>query len=127
MREEFLYQNKIFKDRRKELRNDSTEFERLLWDKLKGSRLNGLKFTRQYSVGPYILDFYCPKLRLGIELDGNQHREKDAVLYDKDRTDYLEAANINIIRFWNEEITTNILKVLEKIQCEITRIGPTPA
>ena len=81
----FLYNNQILKDRRKNLRNNQTPAELLLWSKLKRSQLNGSKFIRQYSVGPYILDFYCPKFRLGIELDGNQHKSSDSVIYDTER------------------------------------------
>jgi very-short-patch-repair endonuclease len=115
MNEKFLYQNKIFRDRRKELRNNATEAEKILWGELKCSKLGVLKFVRQYSVGPYILDFYCPKLRLAIELDGSQHGEQDAILYDKDRSDYLEAVHIKVLRFKNMEIVNNLKGSLNKI------------
>ena len=61
------------KTRRRSLRKSSTDAERKLWSKLRNKQLAGLKFFRQYSVGPYILDFYCPTLRLDIEADGGQH------------------------------------------------------
>lgn len=122
MNSKFLYNNKVLKDRRKELRNDATEAEKILWDNLKHSKLGGFKFVRQYSVGPYILDFYCPKLRLAIELDGRQHDEMEAFLYDKDREDYLNTVYIKTIRFWNKEIMDNIKGSLNKILIQATKM-----
>jgi very-short-patch-repair endonuclease len=126
MNEKFLYQNKIFKERRKELRNGATDAEKILWENLKHRKLGGFKFVRQYGVGPYILDFYCSKLRLAIELDGSQHGEQDAVLYDKDRTDYLDAVHIKVLRFWNMEIIKNLNGSLNKILNEALN-GQTPS
>lgn len=111
----FLYNNKILRDRRRDLRNNQTEEERLLWSKLKNKQLKELKFVRQYSVGPYILDFYCPKLRLAIELDGDQHTEAEAVEYDKARNAYLETVDIKTLRFWNNEVHENIHGIIDKI------------
>ena len=125
MEDKFLYQNKVFKDRRKELRNNSTEVETILWNHLKSSKL-GFKFTRQYSVGPYILDFYCPKLRLAIELDGDQHKEKEAVLYDEDRTKFLDGADITVIRFWNHDVMKNTGIVIAQIKNQISNMA-TPS
>ena len=82
----FLYNDPKLKPRRKDLRKAETVDEELLWVKLRRKSL-GYKFTRQYSVGPYILDFYCSERRLGIELDGSHHLlNKD---YDKERDNYL--------------------------------------
>ncbi len=111
MAETFLYQNPIFKNRRKELRNCATDAEKVLWAKLRKSRL-GYKFTRQYSVGPYVLDFYCPQFRFAIELDGNVHNNPDVKIYDKERGEYLKSRDILTIRFWNSEITSDTEKVL---------------
>jgi len=123
MNKQFLYNNKVLRDRRQELRNGATEAEKILWDNLKHSKLRGFKFVRQYSVGPYILDFYCPKLRLAIELDGSQHGGQDAILYDKDRNDYLDAVYIKVLRFWNMEITKNIKGSIDKILQEILKVA----
>ena len=71
------------------------------------------KFTSQYSVGPYILDFYCVERRLVIELDGFQHIENKE--YDTERDNYLLCNDIKVVRFWNREINANIDKVLDKI------------
>lgn len=75
----------------------------------------GHKFRRQHSIGRYVLDFYSPKLRLGIELDGSQHLKDDQVDYDQARTDWLAAQNIKIIRYWNNEILNQMESVLEDI------------
>lgn len=123
----FLYQNPIFKDRRKELRNNQTESEVLLWEKLKGSQIENYKFIRQYSAGPYILDFYCPKLRLAVELDGSTHSDNESKLYDKDRDQYLKSVNIQTIRFWNSEVKSNIENVLQKIKSAIKSRSSSPS
>ena len=115
----FLYNNKTLRGRRRELRNNQTDEEKILWAKLKNSKIKGFKFVRQYSVGPYILDFYCPKIRLAIELDGNQHKDMENKLYDQDRDDYLRSMDIKTIRFWNQDINKNINNVLEKISAFI--------
>ena len=75
----------------------------------------GQKFFRQYSVGSYILDFYCPKTRLAIELDGESHIPNDQKLYDAERTKYLNGNNIKVLRFWNDEVINNIDIVIQKI------------
>lgn len=112
----FLYNDPKFKPRRKELRHNETKEEKLLWNSLRRKNIS-FKFTRQYSVGPYILDFYCSKKRIGIELDGFQHLEnKD---YDRERDDYLSLNDIKILRFWNSEVSGNIDKVLKKIKSEL--------
>ena len=101
--------------RRKELRNNSTPQEILLWLKLKNSQL-GLKFRRQHSIGGYIVDFYCPFKKLAIEIDGSQHFEKESKEYDKVRSYYLRGLDIKVLRFTNADINTNIEEVLLKIK-----------
>ena len=102
---------------RQELRNDETPAERLLWRYLRGKQLNGYRFRRQHGIGSYILDFYCPSGRLGIELDGNVHEDVIRQEYDLERTKYLkEMANIRIVRFDNEDVLNHIEAVIEKIQ-----------
>lgn len=101
------------KPKRKNLRNASNPQEIKLWNRLKNNQL-GFKFRRQHSVDFYILDFYCPKVRLGIELDGSVHNS--TTVYDNYRTRYLEAFDIKILRFWNDEIDNNIEKVLDIVK-----------
>ncbi len=74
----------------------------------------GFKFFRQYNVGPFVLDFYCPVCRLAIEADGGQHNEEQKE-YDARRTEYMNARDIRVLRFWNNEILENIEAVWEKI------------
>ncbi|MDO8565250.1 MAG: endonuclease domain-containing protein [bacterium] len=105
------------KERRVELRKNQTPEEALLWQKLRQRKL-GPKFKRQHSVGPYILDFYCPERRLAIELDGFQHVENKG--YDKERSNYLSDLGIKVVRFWNSEVSDNIDFVLSKISLELS-------
>lgn len=65
-------------EKRRELRNNSTKAESLLWQQLKGKQVAGFKFRRQYSVGKFVLDFYCAERKLAIELDGSSHDGEDA-------------------------------------------------
>ncbi len=114
MKPNFRLNRPDLKERRQLLRNRSTPAELFLWKYLKGQK-TGYKFQRQYSVDYYILDFYCPEKRLGIELDGNQHDIKETSEYDKHRTYYLSGFNIKIIRFRNDEVLGNVQEVLSKI------------
>ena len=111
----FPLNNPEFKQRRCDLRRNQTEAEKSLWQQLRNRKLNGLKFYRQFSVGPYILDLYCPALGLGIELDGGQHADDDAMKYDEYRSEYLLAYGIKVIRFWNNDVMNNMECVLNRI------------
>lgn len=101
------------KEFRKKLRNNATPQEKILWLKLKNGQL-GVKFRRQHSIGPYIIDFYCSEKKLIIELDGGQHIEKQKKHDDK-RSDYLKKLNFTILRFWDNEVNNNLNGVLYKI------------
>lgn len=92
------------KERRQELRNKSTEAEKLIWNLVRNNRL-GCKFYRQYSFDNYVVDFYCPKNKLAIEIDGGIHKKNQK--YDEYRTKYLNAFNIKVIRFSNETVIKN--------------------
>ena len=107
------------KDRRRELRRNQTDAERKFWQQIKNKKIAGLKFYRQFSVGPFILDFYCPKLRLAVELDGGRHSEKEQADHDVKRTEYLESKNIKVLRFWNNDISRNMEGAIMKLQEEI--------
>lgn len=91
----------------------------MLWSKIRNRQLNKLKFLRQYGVGPYILDFFCPQIRLAIELDGEQH--KDAKEYDKERELFLRDKDIKALRFWNNEILDDIGSILKIIEENIKK------
>lgn len=112
------------KSRRIKLRKRSTDAERKLWSKLRARQLDGFKFYRQFSAGPYILDFYCPACRLAVELDGGQHTEEMKILYDEKRTEYLNKNNIRVMRFWDDDVLNNIEGVSIEISKNLT--PPTP-
>ena len=95
------------------LRKEETKAEKILWKKLRSNNL-GIKFRRQHPVDMYILDFYAPKTKLAIELDGSIHKENKE--YDKERTRYLESKKIKVVRFWNSEVENNLENVLNKIR-----------
>lgn len=104
---------------RRRLRNEATRAELMLWEHLQGKKLKGLKFRRQYGVGPYVVDFYCPKFKLAIELDGDTHYEDDAQENDRERENYIKTYDVHFLRFTNNEVYGNLDGVLEKIREEI--------
>jgi len=99
---------------RKVLRNSATVHEVILWSRLRRSQL-GFKFRRQHSIGKYIVDFYCPKKKLIIEVDGGQHDEGNARRYDENRTKYFESLGMKVLRFWDNEVNNNISGVIQEI------------
>lgn len=101
--------------RRKELRKNQTPQEDKLWWCLKDKRL-GIKFRRQHSVGGYILDFYCSKKKLIIELDGKIHASKEAREYDEIRDKYFEELGYTVLRFTNLEVENDIKEILNRIK-----------
>ncbi len=115
------------RSRRKELRNNPTQAETQLWGVLQHSSLEGFKFRRQHSVGYYILDFYCSSERLAIELDGDSHFTDDGVTYDIERTRFLNALNIRVLRFTNTEVCNCLEAVCERMLSEIRNPSLPPA
>ena len=111
----FLKNDSTFKDRRRELRRNQTDVEKVLWSKVRNKQLLALKFFRQYSVGAYILDFYCPAVKLAVELDGGQHNLPDGIAYDTERTAFLNAHGIAVVRYWNSDVLQNIDGVIEDL------------
>ncbi|MDZ7841306.1 MAG: endonuclease domain-containing protein [Gammaproteobacteria bacterium] len=101
------------KPRARALRRQATDAERLLWSCLRGRRLMGRKFRRQVAVGPYIVDFMSVEDSLIIEADGGQHM--DHARYDARRTAFLASRGYRVLRFWNNEILTELDNVLEAI------------
>jgi very-short-patch-repair endonuclease len=116
----FIRNDPKLKKRRKELRHNQTEAEKLLWVQLRNKRLYGVKFFRQYSIGPYVLDFYSPTFRFAIELDGGQHSEEEQKEYDENRSEYLKSHDMEVMRFWNNEVMQNIEGVLVRIAERVT-------
>ncbi len=104
----------------RKLRKELTPAERKLWAYLRGDKLNGINFRRQHAIGNYIADFCSPKAKLIIELDGSQHLEQEE--YDKERTKYLELQGYKVIRFWNNQVTSDINGVILAVTFAIEEI-----
>ncbi|MFW5770530.1 MAG: endonuclease domain-containing protein [Spirochaetota bacterium] len=108
--------NHMSKIRRQKLRNEATIAEKTLWHYLRKNRVKNVKFRRQHSIGPYIVDFYAPQVKLVIEVDGPTHYEEKAIMFDKERTKFIESNGIKVIRFTNNEVYTNIDGILTVIE-----------
>lgn len=117
-----MYNDPEYKELRKELRQKQTLVENLLWQKLRKKQMLGYKFFRQFGVLNYILDFYCPKLRLSIELDGGYHQNKLIKESDRCRTNELNSLNITEIRFNNDQVLNDMDSVLKQIQQKISAL-----
>ena len=107
--------------RRKDLRKKSTKAEKILWEYLRNRNLAGFKFKRQYSVDSFIIDFYCPKVKLGIEVDVEVHFTEEAKNYDENRSGFLSDFGIDIIRFRNDDIYNNLKVVLNTIEDKLKK------
>ncbi len=103
------------KEKRRILRHNMPPAEVLLWSKLRSKQIGGMKFRRQYSVGPFVVDFYCVASRLAIELDGESHEGEAAADYDAVRQQWIETFDIRFLRFSNAQVYTNLESVLETI------------
>ena len=111
------------------LRKKQTEAEKKLWAILRNRQLAGIKFRRQFFIGRYILDFYCPEYMVGVEADGGQHYEDKGREGDEIRTKELKELGVEIIRFSDREILTNIDGVYEVIGRVLEKrkeINPSP-
>ncbi len=104
----------IFEKARK-LRENMTTEEKLLWDELKENKLDGMRFKPQHPIDVYVADFYCHKLKLVIEVDGENHGKAEQKDYDIGRTEELNKLGIEVIRFSNEEVNLSMNRVVEEI------------
>ena len=115
------------KQKRRDLRNNSTPAEIKLWKYLKNKQLKNRKFRRQHSIGNYIVDFYCHQEKLAIELDGLVHKNIVTIDYDQKRTKIINSHGVRVIRFENDEVFNDIENVLLKIEnCFSNTTTPTP-
>jgi len=108
-----LYNDKLLQPLRRKLRTTPTDAERFLWQRIRDKQILNQRFLRQYGVKNYVLDFYCPAIRLAIELDGGQHAENK--IADDARTKVLNFQNIIVLRFWNNDVFQNTDGVLQSI------------
>jgi len=128
-----VYNQPYLKSVRKNLRQQGISAERVLWSRIRNKQQK-YKFRRQYSVGRYVLDFYCPKVKLGIEVDGATHGSKVEVKKDIEKENFINRFGIKIIRFINIDIYNHIDGVLWDINCQCkkreselkTRPHPSP-
>jgi very-short-patch-repair endonuclease len=110
-----LQYDKRLKQFSRTLRKNMTDSEILLWEKIRGRQLKGHQFYRQKVIGRYIVDFYCPKAKLIIEVDGGQHHSAEGIDRDKIRDDFLGVSGLKVIRFSDSEVCKNLRGVIEKI------------
>ncbi|MBK7157645.1 MAG: endonuclease domain-containing protein [Ignavibacteria bacterium] len=111
------------KEKRRKLRNNMTNAEKLLWERIRNRQVRKKRFLRQYSVLKYVIDFYCPEIKLAIEVDGDIHISEESIEYDKNRQTEIENYGIKFLRIKNEEVFANIHNVILKIE---TIIDGTP-
>ena len=104
----------------RQLRRNMTDAERLLWSRLRARQLGGHRFRRQHPIGPFIVDFVCLDAKLIVEIDGGQHND---TTLDVNRNTRLQAAGFRVLRFWTNDVLSNITGV-----CEATAeaLGPHP-
>ena len=99
----------------KTMRHNATDAENLMWQILRAKRFMNLKFHRQHVIKPYIVDFYCHEIGLVIELDGGQHNTEDGKEYEAERTKFLEALGLTVVRYWNHDVLGRTDVVLEHL------------
>jgi very-short-patch-repair endonuclease len=114
-----------FLDFARRLRKNQTDAEKLLWSILRSRQLLGVKFRRQHSIGPYILDYYCHDYKLCIELDGGQHYTSQGQKEDEARAVFLAKRGVRILRFGNGDVLKNLEGVLLAIVEKVTSLTPS--
>lgn len=97
------------------MRTNATDVEHLMWQILRNKQFMNLKFRRQHVIKPYIVDLYCYEIGLVIELDGSQHGLDDAIEYDVERTKFLEALGLKVVRYWNHDVLGQTDVMLEDL------------
>jgi very-short-patch-repair endonuclease len=120
MRKNQVHNQPVLKETRRILRANLTAAEAVMWKALRGSQVAGRKFRRQHSVGPYVLDFYCPQEHLAVELDGHGHFTPSGQAYDADRDAYLNSLGIRVLRFENRFVFSDLESILHAIEAAFT-------
>ncbi|MEW6375304.1 MAG: endonuclease domain-containing protein [Thermodesulfobacteriota bacterium] len=111
-----LNYNKTLKEYSRRLRKEMTDAERKLWSKIRGKQLKGYQFYRQKPIGNFIVDFYCPKANLVLELDGGQHYTEEGKAKDMRRGEFMRSIGLRVLRFSDKEVFENMDGVIEKIE-----------
>lgn len=117
------YNTKKMTKTRQALRRNMPKAEIILWSYLKGKQIQGLKFRRQYSIDKNTVDFYCPEIRMSIEVDGESHLYEKQKEKDLEKETQLEKANIKLVRYLNTDIYDNIEGVIEDLYKQIEEIN----
>ncbi len=112
------YNKKSEQEKRRFLRSNMTYCEKIVWTYLRKRQL-GYRFLRQYSVDHFVIDFYCPELKLAIEIDGSVHEKPDQKKYDEERQRYIKQYGIKFLRITNEELIGNPNKAFDKIESSL--------
>jgi len=107
--------NRNLKQYSRQLRENMTDAERRLWAKIRMKQLKGYQFYRQKPIGDYIVDFFCPRAKLVIEVDGSQHFSDKITEYDRIRNEYLSSLGLRVLRFTNIDVLTHIEGIVESI------------
>ena len=110
------YNKSSEKEKRRKLRQNQTNAEELVWRYLRNKQMLGYKFKRQYSVNHFVIDFYCPELKLAVEVDGASHNNLEQQEYDIQRQKYMESFNIKFVRIKDEELLGNPNQEFMKIE-----------
>ncbi|MDD5149881.1 MAG: vitamin B12 dependent-methionine synthase activation domain-containing protein [Flavobacterium sp.] len=110
----------VLKERAKEMRNKSTEAEKMLWNVLSNKGIEGFKFRRQHIIGEYIVDFVCLEKKLVIEVDGIIHSLPEQIEHDKARTIWLESKGFKVVRYTNQQVLNNLFETIESISKELS-------
>ena len=124
-----LKYNKNLKQISRTLRKNMTKEEIILWSRIRRKQIKEAQFYRQKPIGNFIADFYCPKAKLIIEIDGSQHYEKEGIEKDKIRDEYFESLGLKVLRFTNLDVLRNLNGVLERIYeniPDLTTKSPQP-
>jgi very-short-patch-repair endonuclease len=111
-------------DKARILRNNMTAAEKIVWEKLKNRNIFKARFRRQHPIGSFIVDFYCHEYKLAIEIDGEIHLKNEIIEYDDGRSHDIEKYGIKILRFTNNEVFTDLKKIIEEILNTIAALEP---
>ncbi|MEQ8665267.1 MAG: DUF559 domain-containing protein [Rhodospirillales bacterium] len=101
--------------RARKLRKNMTNAEKAFWSQVRDKRFHELRFRRQHPIGPYIVDFYCAAKEIVVELDGGQHTQET----DLERSAFLQSCGLRVIRFWNNDVLSNLGGVLRSLENEL--------
>lgn len=110
-----LHYKPILKQRSRRLRRDMSDAEQRLWSGLRRKQILGVQFYRQRPIGDYIVDFYAPRARLVIEVDGGQHFDDPHMIYDEARDAFLKQLGLEVLRFDNLQVLNEVGAVLEVV------------